>query len=129
MVSDAIETHQSLCSQIKGFKLTFDNLDGQLKFPNEVSYLPENWPQRDHYRLLPVFRALIIILDHKIVDPLSDTDPTVKIVLTGMTDGLSAPITFDRLLRKRKGTYHIDPSIKGTGCFLIHQSSASFKPL
>jgi hypothetical protein len=103
-IADAIETHKVLCSQVEDCKRILDDHDGQSKLPYEHSFLHVNWDQRDFYRLLPLFRALIVVIDHENFEP--DGDPQAKMVLTGETEGLSAPIDFDHLVRKGKGGLH-----------------------
>ena len=47
-----------------------------------------------HYKLQPLFRALIIIYDHNVTD---GGDPIVHLVRIGDTAGLSAPIVFGNI--------------------------------
>lgn len=67
-----------------------------------------NWPNPQKFRLLPLYRAIFVVLDERVVP--TEIEPQVPIqldqqvqrqhvlmVLTGDEKGLSAPISFDAI--------------------------------
>ena len=51
-----------------------------------------NKEQNKYYKLRPLFRALIIIVDRNVSE---GAEPVVYLISTGIISGLSAPITFE----------------------------------
>jgi hypothetical protein len=100
-ISDIIERHRLICAQVEEFQQMLKTYDGKSELPNVGPFFDVDWRNQQFYRLLPLFRAMILVIDHKIWD--SKSDQSVKMVLTGNSDGLSAPIKFDTIFGR--GTF------------------------
>lgn len=94
-LTDIVRMHHELCDQVVAFQEMLDRHDGTKLDSGGMFDWGLNWKQRSCYRLRQLFRALIIIVNGELVD--GDSDQTVRLVLTGVTDGLSAPITFESI--------------------------------
>ena len=98
-ISELLETHEAYCSA------TFSFLDRLRRGENEHAYMDDAWP--DQYKLLPVCRAIIVILDElvpvhfhdcKIYLDLEVRRQNIVMVRTGKETSLSEPISFDDIL-------------------------------
>ena len=96
-ISELLETHESF------YNRTFSLLDRLRRGDNEEAYM-DAWP--DQFKLLPVCRAIIVVLDELVPD--SDHEPliyldlevqrqNVVMVRTGNETSLSEPISFERI--------------------------------
>lgn len=100
-IADILEAHRSLCNQAIYF------LD-IIRRGKADKVHPLTWPDPRNYKLLPLYRAIIVILDEftppTIIEPhqpiLLDEQvqrQTVLMILTGDETGLSAPINFENV--------------------------------
>ena len=101
-VLGVLKAHKSLCEQVSS---TLRKV-GQ----SEPGYTyPPPWPKPQYYKLLPLCRAVIVLLDKLGPEPDLDSDgfinldvclqqQTVLLIRTGDESGLSAPITFESII-------------------------------
>lgn len=94
-IGDIVRIHHKLYDQVAGLQTQLKSYDGSAKLEN-LGMFGVNWAQHDCYKLRPSFRALIIVVDSPVLD--AKSDQTVHLVPTGISNGLSAPITFDAIL-------------------------------
>ena len=96
-----VEAHESLCKYaVSLLDLIESRKAGEVRL--------SNWPDPQTYRLLPLYRAILVVLDD-FAPPVETERPrrfsldeqiqrqNVLMVLTGDENGLSAPITFDTI--------------------------------
>lgn len=92
-VFDVIRTHQSLCQKLADIKPTFETLVYPYRpttraTPKALDFGVDE--QYMYYRLRPLSRALIIFFENPLSEP---QDLLVKLIQTGVKDGLSAQST------------------------------------
>ena len=102
-IAEILNVHKSFCNQTSSL---LEQLEHEQDGAAEKSY-QSPWLSPKDYGLLPLCRALLVILDalpeYTNDDPSLDRDvhiQTVLLVRTGNEDGLSAPIEFDTIMSK-----------------------------
>ncbi|KAI1173536.1 hypothetical protein F4777DRAFT_600537 [Nemania sp. FL0916] len=104
-----VSVNKDICAETEKTRLKFQQmLDTGASFPY---YSREAYEKNQFYILQPLFRAMLILVsswDYKLEDSSTLGTLPVYLVLTGITDGLSAPITFESIAGK------IDTDIKTT---------------
>ncbi|KAE8444355.1 hypothetical protein EG329_000665 [Mollisiaceae sp. DMI_Dod_QoI] len=88
-IADVLSTHRSLCEKLVASKSEFETLKvtGKKSFSLDIE-------DHQYYKLRPLFRALIVFVDN----PSSRRQELlVKLIRTGFTEGLSAPIDFSSI--------------------------------
>lgn len=102
---EIIAVHHALCQQADSFEA---NKDQHPKpYMGHTGYLLE---ESSHFRLQPLFRAIIILFD---APKISYKGFEVRIVRTGIEDHLSSPISFHSIQDKSQG-YNGDGSTEVT---------------
>ncbi|KAI1318284.1 hypothetical protein F5Y16DRAFT_414462 [Xylariaceae sp. FL0255] len=96
-----ISINKDVCAETDKARFKYDQLlvNGGLCLPWSTESLKEN----QFYILQPLFRAILILVsswDYQLEDSSTVGTIPVYLVLTGITDGLSAPITFESISGK-----------------------------
>lgn len=100
-ISGILEAHRSLCDQASQLLRKIES--GEIEKP----YM-DVWPNTQNFKLLPLCRAIIVILDELSPDTPVDPDGLIRLdeemqrvcvllVLTGDDSGLSTRVTFESL--------------------------------
>lgn len=100
-IAGVLEAHKSLCDQAVSLLDTIQR--------GEAGETPlGSWPDPQDFRLLPLYRAIVVILDELFTSTVTEPHVPIKLddevqrqtvlmVLTGDDNGLSAPINFDAI--------------------------------
>jgi len=91
---NVIDIHLALAKRLIATEPQFEEYSVDYPDQSVVGVFGFNGKQRHYFKLQPLFRALIIIIDEPTLDPASQK---VHLARTGFTSGLSAPIDFERL--------------------------------
>ncbi|KAK3167281.1 hypothetical protein OEA41_010408 [Lepraria neglecta] len=100
-IGGILEAHQALCDQVS--TLLHNISRGKAR-----ELLMGSWPNTEHYRMLPLCRAIVVVLDQFEEDTEEEADgsisvdkaslrQTILMVSTGDDSGLSAPISFESI--------------------------------
>lgn len=98
-IAGILEVHQQLCDQVSSLLDVYRK--GHQTWPCSV-------PEPQHFELIPIYRAVIIILDNYALDSMEEEpedfvlDEEIRrqnalIIATGDNSGLSAPVTFESI--------------------------------
>ncbi|MBE3045754.1 hypothetical protein IMZ48_25050 [Candidatus Bathyarchaeota archaeon] len=119
LVNSVVSLNGSVCDKVEAARqsvMDFDlsqHREGMLQPATGIDYLksmPELIEDQEFFLLQPLFRAVVIMIDGKdyggnLGEDVTDMGLTdVHIVRTGVEDGLSAPITFDAIVRRISGS-------------------------
>ena len=99
-IGDILEAHQALCDRVS-------TLLHKISRGKARELLMGSWPNNEHYRMLPLCRAIVVVLD-QFEDTEEEADgsisvakaplrQTILMVSTGDDSGLSAPISFESI--------------------------------
>lgn len=91
-----LQVHKALCQQVDRFLGGTDHMHPKSVY-GDVLYNPK---QKEHFRLLPPFRSLVMVIDDS---AFSHDNPHVRLVRSHCGDGLSQAITFSSIKGKAQG--------------------------
>ena len=95
-IPDILKIHKAWCNDVAAMLPTFSSQEVQADdYERAFSSFCFNKEQHMHYKLQPLFRALIVVYDHYASN--GKEEPVVHLVRTGDTAGLSAPIKFENV--------------------------------
>lgn len=116
-ISGIAEAHRSLCDQAS-------QLLRKIEW-GEIGKLHQSaWPNTRDFKLLPMYRAIIVILDELPLDKVVASDGSIPLdeimqrenvvlVLTGDDSGLSTPVTFESLIPRSLPLARVDWTASG----------------
>jgi hypothetical protein len=90
-VNGVISIHSALIEQLRAAESQFADQDYENQNPYITGGLGFHHEQREYYKLEPLFRALLVIIDEPTIDA---TTQQVHLVRTGVTTGLGTPVSF-----------------------------------
>ncbi|KAF2431072.1 hypothetical protein EJ08DRAFT_678638 [Tothia fuscella] len=93
-----IDIHEDLCRQLREREGVLDEIDKA--YQSSCTYTQKE--QHQYYKVRALFRAILILFHN--VTPWPE-EGMVRLVKTGVTAGLSAPITFDSIKESCLGPY------------------------
>lgn len=102
VIQDIIAIHLAWCAHLIA---TIPRFVGEKIARADHGPLGINQKQNKYYKLGPLFRAPIIIIDRNISE---GAEPVVYLKRTGITSGLSAPIIFENITAKLVRTPDLD---------------------
>lgn len=105
MIQDIIAIHLAWCDHVIATLPRFAVEKIGIEGHGPLGINQVNQEQNKYYKLRPLFRALIIIVDRNVSE---GAEPVVYLICTGITSGLSAPITFENIKAKIVRTPDLD---------------------
>ena len=128
-IQGVLEAHRSLCRQASRL---IDQAGGRAD-----NIIERNPSTSQHYALSPLYRALVVIIDHRIeitdhqIEPDGfislrkvAQDQSVLIMRTGLEEGLSAPISFESLKSQSLSLKRPDVTMQGLDVIRVSLASA-----
>jgi hypothetical protein len=96
--------HEALCAQVSQRLTNFDESE-RIRAETEISTRMYFEDQIHHFRLQPLFRAIVMVVEDC---GNSVENCRVHLIKTGRVDGLSEPISFESIRHKAHGPFNKD---------------------